>query len=86
MGDPIQSHGPHICRSSAVSVGGLEKIRAAAPCLLLGFALSKDSTTSGAERGAEQQSMTTRLRVDAHRHRKRPRRRQRYRNRRVSTT
>jgi hypothetical protein len=56
---------PPICRSSAVSVGGLTSVDVVAPCLLLGFALSNGPQPQGAQRGAEQQSMTTRLRVDA---------------------
>ena len=65
---------PHICRSPAVSVGGLGRYRAAEPSVLLGFAPSKDSTTSAAIRGAEQPSLSTRLRVDAHRRRRYDRR------------
>jgi hypothetical protein len=76
---------PPICPSSAVSVGGLTSVDVVAPCLLLGFALSNGSQPQGAQRGAEQQSMTTRLRVDAHRYRRRSRRRRR-RDHRVSAT
>ena len=47
--------------SPAVPVGGLEKVEAAALCVLLGFAQSKDSTTEGAMPGAGQQSVTMRL-------------------------
>lgn len=59
--------GPHISRSSVLCVGGLEGVDAVAPCLLLGFALSSGSKPDGAEQGAEQQSMATRVWVDAHR-------------------
>jgi hypothetical protein len=45
-------------------------LRAAEPPVLLGFAPSKDSTTSGAIRGAEQPSLSTVLRVDARRRRR----------------
>jgi len=54
-------------RSSALSVGGLEGVEAAAPRLFLGFALSNGSKPEGEERGAEQQSMATWVWVDAHR-------------------
>jgi hypothetical protein len=76
---------PPICRSSAVSVGGLTSVDVVAPCLLLGFALSNGSQPQGSQRGSEQQSMTTRLRVDAHRYRRRSRCRRR-RDHRVSAT
>ena len=60
----------HIWRSPALSVGRLGRFRAAEPPVLLGFAPSKDSTTSAAIRGAEQPSLSTVLRVDAHRRRR----------------
>ncbi len=52
---------------NAVSVGGLERVDAVAPRLLLGFALSNGSKPWGAEQGAEQQCMGTCVWVDAHR-------------------
>ena len=55
-----------ISRSSAVSVSGLERVDTVAPRLLLGFALCKGSKLRGAEQGAEQQSMGTCMRVEAH--------------------
>jgi hypothetical protein len=70
MGDPTRPFWPPICRSPAASVGGLGRFRVAEPHMLLGFAPSKNSTTSGAIRGAEQPSMTTRLQADAHRRRR----------------
>ncbi len=75
-----------ICRSPAVSVGGLEGSAAVAPRLLLGFALSNGPKPWGAERGAEQQSMATRVRPDAHRRRGRRVRRGHQRDHRVGPT
>jgi hypothetical protein len=65
--DNTPTRKPHITRSPALSVGGLERVDAVAPRLLLGFSLSNGSKPKGAEQGAEQQSMATCVWVDAHR-------------------